>query len=1251
MKISLPVAAIGIACGLIPSLLAGCGRQSPATAQPRSERPSAANQREASPVAPAPGNSVAGAIEAQEPPEARRLWDLYERWQMSRSVATLQQGLRELHEELPELVLSSHGDSLHWNTFQLPQFPHAGQSARESFNAFRFRSPLKQPADLYWTFAVPEWAGNWYIVPLSGSMEGFQSFRTLRNLELPDLKLPPGNQVVFQELTGGRILPAQDYVIWYRPPKDDAGIFHAALQLVPAGTHSPTESAAEIARILNLPIRNQEFPATAAGVTTSMNVAERLVRGSRTSAVALGAVLKSVASLLPEIRVSGADPGPVWNHVTPDFSFRFHAVRFRSPLQVPADLLSCLVVESDKINWGVCPLEGDLPHLDPYRLEVDCPIRGISVGSHNLAMFQTSSSGVIQPDQDYLLWFYPLRGALPEIDVCLRVVPARQSPPPVAAAEIAAEMGIEIPLTPTPERVEAAFRRCQEVMSDRLGTSDELRKYLQFADPALPVFPTGAGELEWTAVALQKESHPFVAYRVPVKGGAESIAAAVVLPERDRVAWGLIDPWYSDTYGNYEKWITNHSRNDGTAWEGVSLPAGSRIEFDMHNQPNPERTGPLYLIFSLAYGEHTSLQAAMRVLTREQSSRNYARSEVPRFLGFKIPERGSPGGVIARLETEVEFVDFLGQSRQFVTHANDNVFRILDATDRSQVRQIGPLPYSMIYQAVAADGKSMAVARGDNSISVIDLEQMLVLREIPMPSDGPGRIQHMALSPDGKILVATFFDQFGKLPDQIVRWNVDRPEETLEQDVPDMSIQDAGWLLQADLLMTCGYAPIDDANRSINYEGLVRYLDPATLEVRHEVRTPHAMWGDLAIARNGRRYATLNKLLGIVTVWDSASRETVAHLADVTFEPRLALSPDGARLLARGPERQISLWDVETQRVLQSWPAERQHVVAFDFAPDGRSIAAGGKDGTIRVFDLPEAFPDPELPPRETISNSLGMQLVKIPSGEFEMGVPEDQKALSSYRQNREDERPEHHVRITRPFYLGAHEVTVGQFRRFVEAVGYRSTAETSGKGGHHLVTAKGSEQRPEFIWRSPGFPQGDEHPVVQVSWLDATEFCKWLSRKEGRTYRLPSEAEWEYACRAGSTARWSFGDHYYAIIHYANVADMECRKHYGQYGTAMMATDGHPLTAPVGSYRPNAFGLYDMHGNVWEWCLDRYDAVAYEYSPIEDPRGARSGKNYVQRGGAMLYHAEDSRSGNRDFGPADQTQSSLGFRVVCELP
>jgi formylglycine-generating enzyme required for sulfatase activity len=275
------------------------------------------------------------------------------------------------------------------------------------------------------------------------------------------------------------------------------------------------------------------------------------------------------------------------------------------------------------------------------------------------------------------------------------------------------------------------------------------------------------------------------------------------------------------------------------------------------------------------------------------------------------------------------------------------------------------------------------------------------------------------------------------------------------------------------------------------------------------------------------------------------------------------------------------------------------------------------------------------------LTNSIDAKLALIPAGEFLMGsrLRDDQAEA--------DEKPQHRVRITQPFYLGVTEVTRRQFCVFVDKTGYQTEAEKDGKGGWGWSEeTRDLEQNPRYTWRSPGFEQTDEHPVVNVSWNDARAFIAWLTRKEGRSYRLPTEAEWEYACRAGTTTRYFCGDDPESLAAVGNIADGTLKARYPKLGT-IRARDGYIYTAPVGRFQPNAFGLYDLHGNVWEWCSDGYDGRYYEASPLEDPPGPAGASLRVNRGYGWIGNPRHCRSADRSSDPPEHRNCMLGFRLA----
>jgi formylglycine-generating enzyme required for sulfatase activity len=262
------------------------------------------------------------------------------------------------------------------------------------------------------------------------------------------------------------------------------------------------------------------------------------------------------------------------------------------------------------------------------------------------------------------------------------------------------------------------------------------------------------------------------------------------------------------------------------------------------------------------------------------------------------------------------------------------------------------------------------------------------------------------------------------------------------------------------------------------------------------------------------------------------------------------------------------------------------------------------------------------------ITNSIGMKLVRIPSGEFVMGSPEEDK------ESHADERPRHEVRITKAFYLGVHEVTQKEFRA---VMGYNpSYFSRDGEGKKdegYLAFNCPTGGKAEL--RAKDAP--DNFPVENVSWAEAKEYCEKLSAmtkemESGRVYRLPSEAEWEYACRAGASSYKKF--------------------HFGNAITSGDANFHNNLkrTCQVGSFKANAFGLHDMHGNVCEWCGDLYDENYYAVSSSEDPLGPKEDDDWVSRGGSWTDSGAICRSARRSVLPGSRSYDQ-GFRVLLVLP
>lgn len=266
-------------------------------------------------------------------------------------------------------------------------------------------------------------------------------------------------------------------------------------------------------------------------------------------------------------------------------------------------------------------------------------------------------------------------------------------------------------------------------------------------------------------------------------------------------------------------------------------------------------------------------------------------------------------------------------------------------------------------------------------------------------------------------------------------------------------------------------------------------------------------------------------------------------------------------------------------------------------------------------------------------TNSVGANMILIPPGAFLMGSKDEdvtaalriadktQADHATRNQIERAERPQHQVVITKPFRMGATEVTIGQFKKFTAAAGYQTEAEK----------AAGNDAKAQ-TYLNPGYPVTDDSPASVVTWNDAAAYCEWLSRQEKTVYRLPTEAEWEYACRAGTTTPYSFG---------SDNRHLSKSAWYGQ-------PDGQAHT--VAKKKPNAFGLYDMHGNIQEWCQDVYVEQWYENSPANDPVNLQPGSSRVFRGSSWNSNAASCRSAFRfGFHPASRF-NTFGFRCAQSL-
>ena len=293
--------------------------------------------------------------------------------------------------------------------------------------------------------------------------------------------------------------------------------------------------------------------------------------------------------------------------------------------------------------------------------------------------------------------------------------------------------------------------------------------------------------------------------------------------------------------------------------------------------------------------------------------------------------------------------------------------------------------------------------------------------------------------------------------------------------------------------------------------------------------------------------------------------------------------------------------------------------------------------GEIRPVEEKPEPPPPPKPEIVSVANSLGMEFFPIRPGSFVMGSPDEENAGL-------DDEKQHQVTLTKKFYMQTTEVTVGHFRQFVEATGYKTKAETT--GGCYVSTKGGRwKKKRGSNWENPGFGeaaeshQTDDHPVTCVTWNDAQAFVEWLSNKEGKTYGLPTEAEWEYASRAGTNTPFSSGR--CLSTDQANYGGVG--PHFSDCEDVYRVNRKGPIK--VASLAPNPWRLFDMHGNVSEWCQDWYGS--YSEGPVTDPKGPSSGTDRVMRGGYWFTDAHGSRSAKRWRFLPNIPSNAIGFRLV----
>ena len=379
-----------------------------------------------------------------------------------------------------------------------------------------------------------------------------------------------------------------------------------------------------------------------------------------------------------------------------------------------------------------------------------------------------------------------------------------------------------------------------------------------------------------------------------------------------------------------------------------------------------------------------------------------------------------------------------------------------------------------------------------------------------------------------------------------------------------------------------------------------------------------------------------------------ANTRTVSVSGETRERVVLELSPQPFTVVTAPPDATIGFVDMaevyEPGKRLAPG-GYRVRVSAEGYEP-WEGVVAHGREPTQLSVELERALVPGDTFADTTASGGEGPEMVVIPAGRFRMGCVSGQDCY-------DNGLPVHEVMIGRDFAMARYEVSVGEFRRFVEATGYRTDAERDADRGcrtREFLDRDTWDWTPERHWLNLEYEVEDGQPVTCMSWNDAQAYVEWLSRETGEAYRLPSESEWEYAARSGTTTRYHFGNDAARLCEYGNVADRTELPDGGSWNDAAPCNDGAVYPTSVGRYRENDFGLHDMHGNVWEWLEDCWNE-SYGGAP-SDGSGWLSGdcERRVLRGGSWLTFPGFLRSASRFRDTTGGRSNVIGFRVARTL-
>jgi WD40 repeat protein len=525
----------------------------------------------------------------------------------------------------------------------------------------------------------------------------------------------------------------------------------------------------------------------------------------------------------------------------------------------------------------------------------------------------------------------------------------------------------------------------------------------------------------------------------------------------------------------------------------------------------------------------------------------------------------------------VDSVALSPDGKRLASGSGDDTVKLWDAVTGKELLTFKGHSSDVSAVAFSSDGTHLASGSRDNTIKLWDAavgKQLLTL------TGHSGQVYSVSFSPGGKRLASGSRDKTVKL------WNTTTGKEMLT------------FKGHSGAVLSVAFSPDGKHLASGGEDRVIRLYDTVAGRELLTLRGHASNVLSVAFSPDGRRLASAS-YDQTIKLWDVATRKELLSLKGHSGGVySVAFSPDGKRLVSGSHDKTIKLWDTVTREELLSLKGHSGGVYSVAFSPDGNRIVSVSGDNTVKLWDTLD-WTSPAiiclgLGNRQQMVSvpSAAMRFVRVSPGSFVMGCPDREVEGHNFQK-------EHKVKLTKGFHMGVHEVTQEQYKTVMGA--------------------------------NPSRYKGENNPVDSVSWKDAVVFCERMSLMTGHKVRLPTDAEWEYACRAGTTTRFSFGDK---------------KEHLGDY--AWYAANGGRKSHPVGQKKPNRWGFYDMHGNVIEWVSDRN--VNYSRESVTDPiyTGGERGQ-HVWRGGSWIHDERGCRSAQRTFSVGPHAKhSDAGFRVVC---